>query len=119
MIIKKIVLLIAVVSSIHFLSCSDSPSSVGEDFLTDDLISVKSFDSSIDSMDQTSTYFKEVIPLGNSSRLLLGKFENTNASLLLRFSFTLPDSIKEDILAGEITIISATLSLTNNYYIGD
>lgn len=119
MIIKKIALLIAVVFSIQFLSCSDSPSSIGEEFLSDDLISVKSFDSSIDSTDQSSTYFKEVIPLGNSSRLLLGKFENTKASLLLRFSFTLADSIKEDILAGEISVLSASLSLSNNYYIGD
>lgn len=119
MIIKKIVLLIAVIFSVHFLSCSDSPSSIGEEFLSDDLISVKSFDSSIDSTDQSSTFFKEVIPLGNSSRLLLGKFENTKASLLLRFSFTLADSIKEDFLAGEISVLSASLSLTNNYFIGD
>lgn len=119
MIIKKIVLLFAVVCTINFLSCSDSPSSIGEELLSDDLISVKSFDSSIDSMAQSSTYYKEVIPLGNSSRLLLGKVDNNTASLLLRFSFTLADSIKQDILAGEISILSASLSLTNNYYIGE
>lgn len=119
MIIKKIVLAIAAVFSIHFLACSDSPSSVGEEFLTDDLISVNSFDSSIDSMDQNSSYFKEVVPLGNSSRLLLGKFEGVTASMLLRFTFTLADSIKEDVIAGSTKILSASITFTNNYSIGE
>lgn len=117
--IKKVILLILVLFSVHFISCSDTPSSVGEEFLLDDAISVKSFDSSIDSMNQNSSYFKEVIPLGNSTRLLLGKYENTEASILLRFSFTLADSIKEDIMAGGVSIVAATMSLTNNYYFGD
>lgn len=112
------VILIFVVSILSLISCSDSPSSIGSDLLSGDEIEVLLLDSYTDSLEQTSSYFREKISLGNSNRLFLGKKNNIEASVLLRFFYLLPDSFKQSILNDSITVIQAKVKLSKAYLFG-
>jgi hypothetical protein len=98
-----------------FTSCSDDPSSIGIDLLAGDFVIVSSFDTKDDSVFQSSSYFKEVLPLGLASRLLIGKRDDIEASALMDFAFFINDSMKQDFLDGNITVNKATIELTPIY----
>ena len=53
------------VSLVHF-SCSDAPSSLGADLLSQDLINVLELDSAKDSLFQSSKVNKKVVALSNA-----------------------------------------------------
>jgi hypothetical protein len=106
---------IAIPLVITFTSCSDDPSSIGIDLLAGDFVIVSSFDTKDDSVFQSSSYFKEVVPLGLASRLLIGKRENIEATALMDFAFFINDSLEQDFLDGNITVNQATLELTPIY----
>ncbi len=74
------VILLILIISVSFLACEDEPSAIGIELLASDLISVRTFDSQIDTLDQNSGYHKKVIQLGTSSKILIGKHENIEAS---------------------------------------
>ena len=76
-------------------------------------------DSQTDSLTQNSEYYKVVFPLGLATRILIGKYQDIEASTLLKFVFGLPDSVEEDILAGNINVTEAKIVLTRNYVFGD
>ena len=101
--------------SLIFVSCSDEPSSVGIELIGSDYIVVKTFDSAVDTINQNSSYFKNVIPLGTSDWILVGKKQNTTAYTLMKFIFSLPDSLKTDVLADNLNITSAWIQLRNKY----
>ncbi|MEJ2103460.1 MAG: hypothetical protein P8X47_02655, partial [Ignavibacteriaceae bacterium] len=98
-----------------FISCSDEPSSIGINLVGSDDITVKTFDSNVDSIAQNSSYFKNVIPLGTSDWILIGKKQNTTASTLMKFIFSLPDTLKSDVLEDSINVTSAWIQLRNRY----
>jgi hypothetical protein len=100
-------------------ACSDDPSSIGIDLLQRDFIFVSEFDSQIDSLSQSSSFFKKVIPLGFSSKILLGKRDDTEASVLMRFAFAINDSMKDDFLEDRININNAYIELTPTYTFTD
>lgn len=100
-------------------SCSDSPSSIGYNLLSPDHLNVDSIDSYQDTIPQVSTYYKTQIRLSDSPRLLVGHFENVEASSLLRFGVFLPDSLQEAFLNSSLTIVNARIDLTREYNIGD
>jgi hypothetical protein len=100
-------------------SCSDSPTSIGNNLLVPDYINVKILDSYQDSIGQSSSYFKTPIKLSDSPRLLVGKFENVEASSLMRFGIALPDTIKNAVLNSSLNIINAKIELTKEYEIGN
>ncbi len=78
-----------------FYSCSDEPSSLGIEILESENILAKIFDSSTDTTEQNSSFFKRVIPLGNSAWFLLGRYQTYQKPLpLMKFIFGLPDSIE-------------------------
>jgi hypothetical protein len=99
--------------------CNDSPTDLGVGYLNQDGIGVYRFDSSVDSIPQQSNYFKRVITLGSSEILLLGKAENVTAKTLLRFALIIPDSIKTELEAQNLTVLDAYVELTKNYSFGD
>ncbi len=101
--------------SIILISCSDEPSSVGIDLIGSDYIVVKTFDSAVDTINQSSSFFKQVVPLGTSDWILVGKKQNTTASTLMKFIFSLPDSLKTDVLADNLNITNAWIQLRNKY----
>lgn len=87
--------------------------------MSPDYLSVFTIDSYQDSLGQTSTYYKTPIRLSDSPRLLVGKFENIEASSLMRFAVILPDTIKEAFLNSSLNIINAKIELAKVYNIGN
>ena len=116
-----ILLLFAVIT--FFLSCSDEPSSIGIEILESDFIIVKTFDSSVDTIEQNSSFFRRVVPLGSSAWILVGKYQTSSQTLassaLLKFIFSLPDSIEEAITKDSINVLDSWIILTNSYEYGD
>lgn len=100
-------------------ACNDGPSSIGADLLSSEGLVIKSFDTSTDSVTQYSRYFKKVIPLGLSSKVFVGKSDSIEASGLIKFIFSLPDSLKEDINNDSLTVVDAKVTLTRIYQFGD
>lgn len=105
--------------SIVLFSCSDHPSSIGADLLGNDYVIVKSLDSFKDSLSQKSSSFEREIPLGSSKLLLLGKKDNVQSSILIRFLVTIPDSIVTAYHKNKVTIVSASVQLYKDYYFGN
>lgn len=112
---KKLILSLLLIFGFVLYSCSDEPSSVGIDLLDQDLPKLDTINSVDGSFNQTSSYFKKVIPLGSSSRLLVGKKSNLTAHTLLIQLFILPDSIKNDYKDGNLVIEKAYIELYPNY----
>jgi len=109
------VILLIFIISISFLACEDEPSAIGVELLASDLISVRTFDSQIDTLDQNSSYHKNVIQLGSSIKVLIGKHEGIEASSLIKFIFGLADTLKDDIIAGDLDVNEAWIELTTRY----
>ncbi len=107
-----------IITSLSFISCSDSPTSIGSDLLKQDFINVKTLDSQKDSISQHSSYFKKSIPLASSTRLILGKHANVESSILIRFFFAFPDSISNDLINNDVNVTSSWVELTKNYIFG-
>lgn len=105
--------------AVFLSSCSDEPSDVGVNLLRDDLVSVKTFDTMDTTVVQNSSYLKKVVPLGSASRIYIGKRDGLTASTLMRFFFTLDDSLKDDFVNGNIFITEATIKLTPKYTFTD
>ena len=116
-----ILLLLAVLSLLY--ACNDEPSSIGIEILESDYIIVKTFDSQIDSIEQNSSFFKRIVPLGSSDWILLGKNNTAEQSLvsstLLKFIFGFADSIKSQIEVDSINVLDSWVVLTNKYVYGD
>jgi hypothetical protein len=111
------ILILTLISLI--ISCSDSPSDIGKDLLIGDMINVLKLDSSVDTLNQTSNSIKKIIPLGNSPRLLLGKYNNLTAYTLISFTFTLPDSIKRAIKNDSLEVLEAKGTINLDYLYGN
>ncbi len=116
---KKILLLPALLLMALIYSCSDSPTSIGSNLLSADFLTINKIDSYQDSIGQTSTYYKTNIKLSDSPRLLLGKYQNVDASSLIRFAVVLPDTIKSAFNNSSLNILSSKVYLTKVYKIGD
>ncbi|QQS37831.1 MAG: hypothetical protein IPM56_07770 [Ignavibacteriales bacterium] len=110
-----VAVLLSILSVISFTSCSDSPSSIGSDLLSGDGIIVSNLNSFTDSLQQSSSFYRDKISLGNSSRLFLGKKNNFEASILLKFFYVLPDSLIATINNDSLSVIQAKLRLSKGY----
>ncbi len=101
---------------INFISCSDDPpSSIGIDLLDGDFLIVSTFDTQDDSVTQSSSFFKEVVELGFSSKVLIGKRDEVESTALMDFAFFIVDSLQQDFLDGNITVNQAFIELTPQY----
>jgi hypothetical protein len=119
-VIKKIFsFLVPAIFALLLISCNDSPTDLGKDFLLQDGVGIYSFDSSIDSMNQTSRQIKKVYSLGSSARLLIGKAENVKAHSLLKFVFSYADTITTQIKNNELKILDSWVELVKDYRFGD
>ncbi len=116
---KQIFLIPALLFLTLIYSCSDSPTSIGNNLLSPDFLTISKIDSYQDSIGQTSTYYKTNIKLSDSPRLLVGKYQNVEASSLIRFAIVLPDTIKNAFNTSTLNILSAKVYLTKVYNIGD
>lgn len=102
-----------------FISCTDEPSSLGIELIGSENISAKIFDTAVDSAEQTSSYFKKVIPLGTADWLLIGKRQEITASALMKFVFGLPDSLKNDLIAENINVLDSWIIMRTRYVYTD
>ncbi len=102
-----------------FSSCTDEPSSLGVEIIGSENISAKIFDTSVDTTEQSSSYFKKVIPLGSADWILIGKYQDITASTLMRFVFGLPDSLKTDLKDGNINVLDSWIILRTRYVYTD
>lgn len=117
---KKIILFFGIlIPSFLLSSCSDTPTDLGSDLLNQDDVEVLRIDSSVDSIFQTSSFFKKVIPLSASDMLILGKANNIEAHSLMSFTFFLPDTIKTDIRLGKIKILESYIDIQKSYSFGE
>jgi hypothetical protein len=116
--IRSIFLTFFVLASLVHFSCSDAPSSLGADLLSQDLINVLELDSAKDSLFQSSKVNKKVVALSNANRLLLGKKDNIEAGILVKFLIFFADSIKQQIKNNELSVLSAQVEFTKNYTYG-
>ena len=105
-------LIFAGIVTLTLYSCNDNPTSVGSNLLKNDFINVNQADSYKDSLKQSSSFYKNTIPLGESSTLLLGKNANVQSSVLMRFLLYFDDSVKTDYSNNKVSIISAKVNLT-------
>ena len=119
MFIKKLLILVAIGTSIFFYSCSDDPSSIGADLLKSDYVNISSLDSYQDTLSQSSYSLKRTFELGSSDVLLVGKAENVEASTLMRFFVILPDSMKQSLQNDSLNILEANITITKKYTFGD
>jgi hypothetical protein len=98
-------------------SCADDPSTVGLGLLDPNDYITLNADSSIQT--QSASYFKTEAKLSASDRLLLGKYGNIQASMLVQFALTsLPDTTRSGLLDGTVTIKSATVEMSKVYTLG-
>jgi hypothetical protein len=105
--------------TILFSSCTDEPSSLGIELIGSENISAKIFDTAVDSAQQSSSFFKKVIALGSTDWILIGRYQDIEASTLMKFVFGLPDSLKEDLIDGNINVLDSWVILTNRYIYTD
>jgi hypothetical protein len=117
--IRPIFLVLALLISLLNLSCSDTPSSIGADLLPRDLVNISELDSSVDSLYQSANIYKRVIALSGADRLLLGKKDNVEAGILIKFLIYIADSIDEQLDNNELTVQSSFIKFTKNYVFGD
>jgi len=100
---------------INVLSCSDDPTPIGIDLLAGDFLIVSTFDTADDTVTQSSSFFKEVVPLGLSSKVMIGKRDELEATALMDFTFFIADSLRQDFLDGNILVNKAFIELTPAY----
>ncbi|MCX7833706.1 MAG: hypothetical protein N2490_05800 [Ignavibacteria bacterium] len=117
LILKKTTSVIALVISIIlfiFYSCEQEPNDLGLNFLPgDDTLGTKVLNSETDTIEITNSSFLQYINTYSSYFSLVGKFQNYESKLLLKF---------KDITSNydSCSVLSATLNLTyNNYYFQD
>ena len=119
MTIKKSAFLI-ILSALVFFECSDEPTSIG-DIPPRNTIGLITINSNDDSLSQSSSYHHtKDVKLSTASRLLIGRInDEINASILIKFETSLPDSIKDDILNDSITVTSAVMEFKQVYSFGE
>ncbi len=102
-------------------SCTDEPSSLGVELIGSENISAEIFDSELDTIGQSSSYFKKVTQLGNADWVLLGRVQDQGiaASALMRFVFGLPDSLKNDLKNENINVLDSWIILRSRYVYTD
>ncbi len=116
---QKALLIIVGMFSVIFFSCSQNPTAIGSGLINGDFQNVKTLDSVTDSLKQKSSYFKQSIPLSISSYLFLGKKNNVQGSILIKFLITLPDSINQALIANTAQVISSVVTFPGGYFYGD
>ena len=80
-----------------------------------DNLKINELDSYNDSLAQKSSYLQRTLKLGASYTLLVGKDDNLEASTLLNFLISLPDSLKNSINSDSITVTGANLQIFRAY----
>lgn len=117
--LQRYLFIFAASAALIFYSCSDAPRDFNSSLLGPDQINILSVNSFNGNYNQKSTSLKTVIPTGASNNLLLGKYGKQKASILIQFAYYLPDSLKNDLNSGAITITDGWVEFVRTYIFGD
>ncbi|KUG26503.1 hypothetical protein ASZ90_003656 [hydrocarbon metagenome] len=110
---------IILIVSLIFLSCQDDPTSLGRNFIGNEL-EIIILNSESDSLNQnTNSYLADSLSFGAAGRILLGNLDYVKSTMLVRFGTILPDSIRTSLENNTLTVMSAEVELRPNYRIGD
>lgn len=113
-----ILLTISVLLLFSINSCSDDPTSLGANLLPDqDLITVNSIDSSF--FQKVRFYDTDTLALNSSAKVLLGKSDKVESTILMKFYMFLADSIEDAVLDNSIIIKSAVVEMEPIYTFGE
>lgn len=110
-----VVFLILLFVLFSLTSCSDDPSSIGINLLQQDYVVSGTYDTKDNPIEQSSSSYEKVIPLSLSTKILIGRRVDTEASTLMTFVFIINDSLNEDFLNDNITVSRAYIELTPKY----
>ena len=120
--LNKIFKIFLLTSGIIFLviSCSDDPTSIGIDLLPNkDFIDIFTVNSDEGAFAQESKTYTDSLDLTSSSVLHLGKHDNIQSTMLMKFFIFLPDSIKDPINNGTFQVLNSTIELVPIYTYAD
>lgn len=119
MYLKTRVLLLLFISSLTFFSCSDDPASIGGDTLPgEDFVDLLAL--SPDSVQYSSSFLKNKITQATSERVILGRANGNESSILLRFLMnTMPDTIETQFKNDQLNILNVRVDMVPKYTIGE
>ncbi|NOX19380.1 MAG: hypothetical protein GXO87_14015 [Chlorobi bacterium] len=103
------------------VGCEPEPTSIGEDLLPPgDFLSLVSVNSFTENWEVTaSNYGFDSLTFGRSQFLLLGRNQDAESSILIKFFMELPDSILTQLERDSIEVVSAKIEFTPFYNLGD
>jgi len=115
----KIFILTSALISI-LVSCTDDITSIGKDLLPNkDIIDILYINSEEGAFEQQSKYYTDSLSLTTSSMLLLGKHDNVESTMLMKFLIFLPDSIKDAVNDGTLQVLNSTMEIVPVYTYAD
>ncbi len=102
------------------ISCSDEPNLVGIGLLPNsDLLDVAQVNSLETGLQQQSKFYTDSLNLTSSKILMLGKHDNVESTMLMKFLIFLPDSLKEAVNNKTLQILSSTIEMDPIYTYAD
>jgi len=103
-----------------FISCSDSPTSVGENIIPDqDKIKFAQYDSFTEDTPQQSYSYQAKLKLGVGEKVLLGKTSYGESSLLYKYWIYMDDTLLTRVMNNELIVKSATMEMKTSYKFGE
>lgn len=112
--------LLAIALTALFISCSDSPTSVGENIIPDsDKITFAKYDTYTEDTPQSAYYYKEKLQLGSSAGTMLGKNSYAEYSIMYKFWIAFDDSVLTKIYNNQIVINWVKMNMIKTYSLGD
>jgi len=102
------------------VSCTDEITSIGKNLLPNkDIIDILFINSEEGAFEQQSKYYVDSLSLTTSSVLLMGKHDNVESTMLMKFLIFLPDSIKDAVNDETLQVLSSTMELVPIYTYAD
>jgi hypothetical protein len=99
-------------------SCSEDPTSIGANLVPhQDRINVNSIDSAF--FQKARYYDTDTLALNSSAKVLLGKSDNVESTILMNFIMFLADSVSEAVLNDSLIIKSAVMEMQPIYTYGE
>jgi len=106
---------------IGLISCDDNPTSLGSNLLPNqDLINVTQINSLDAAFEQKARFYNtDTLDLASSTKIFLGKNGNVESTMLMKFLFFFPDSIKKAILGDSLVLKNAFIEMQPIYTKGN
>ena len=106
---------------IGIISCDENPTSLGSNLLPNkDLVNVTQINSLNSEFQQKNRFYNsDTLDLATSTKVFLGKNGNVESTMLMKFLFFFPDSIKQAIIGDSLILKSAFVEMEPTYTKGN